>query len=99
MTTEPKWTKGPWGVWIVGTKTVVTDDRLARHLAYIINGAPEHEANAHLIKAAPDMADALAPISDMAMWTESADDNEAVILTVGTVRRMRAALAKARGEA
>lgn len=32
-------------------------------------------------------------LSSMMMWTESADDTENVILTVGTVRRIRAALA------
>lgn len=44
-----------------------------------------------------DIADALAaaasPLMDMAMWTESAEDTEMVIVSVGTVRRIRSALA------
>lgn len=36
-------------------------------------------------------------LSGMALWTESAEDTESVILTVGTVRRIRAALRALKG--
>lgn len=39
------------------------------------------------------LREALAPVENMHSWTESAADGEAVIMTVGTVRKMRATLA------
>lgn len=51
---------------------------------------------------AADTIDALVaasePVERMGMWTESAADDEIVIMTVGTIRKMRAALAKAKGK-
>lgn len=56
------------------------------------------QANDNLIAAAPDLLEALIPTTKLEMWTESADDDELVIMSVGTVRKMRAAVAKALGE-
>lgn len=57
------------------------------------------EADAHLIASAPDLYAACSSFDDMAMFTENADDEDVVVVTLGTVRKIRAALAKARGEA
>ena len=39
------------------------------------------------------LRDACLPLRNMSFWTESADDTEVVLVTVGTVRAIRAALA------
>lgn len=44
-----------------------------------------------------DLRAARLPLLDLHMWTESAEDDEMVILRVGTVRRIRAALRDAGG--
>jgi len=51
-----------------------------------------------LIAAAPEMLEALMPVANMEMWTESAEDGEMIIMTVGTIKKMRAAIAKALGQ-
>jgi hypothetical protein len=88
---EPKFTPGPWSVWPGNDDNEkVTDDKLGRHLAYIVRGAPEHIANARLIAAAPDLYSALYDIRNS---------------NAGSIERKRGwnnaltALAKARGEA
>jgi hypothetical protein len=111
MADKPNWTPGPWTADITDPSDVVVwaspdpkqNDELIANIGRRVQ--PVHvafdcdAANAHLIAAAPDMAEALALVDAMAMWTESAADGEVVILTVGTVRKMRAAYAKARGQA
>lgn len=95
-----KGTPGPWWVdedgWVAGGKghpvcmfSLGTGD----------SEMSEREKNdGHLIAAAPDLLEALMPTMNLAMWTESAADDELVIMSVGTVRKMRAAIAKALGE-
>jgi hypothetical protein len=46
-----------------------------------------------------ELVEALEPVGRMEMWTERAEDDEIVIMSVGTVRKMRTALARYRGEA
>lgn len=50
------------------------------------------EAQSKLIE---ELREALAPVGSMEMWTETADDADVVIMTVGTIRKMRTALYKA----
>lgn len=102
------WTPGPW---VAGAghddPTSVSHGR--RHVASsggFQDGKPgtraENVANAHLIAAAPDMAEALEPFVatgwdiDAPEWRDH--DTVSVILTIGELRAARAALAKARGE-
>jgi hypothetical protein len=42
--------------------------------------------------------EAASPLLNMDVWTESAEDAEMVIVSVGTVRRIRATLAEIEGE-
>lgn len=70
-----------------------TSERLREHDARI--GSPVAFEAANLLDEAEK---ALAPVGEMAMWTESAEDNEMVIMTAGTIRKMRATLARIRGE-
>jgi hypothetical protein len=45
-----------------------------------------------------EVVEAASPLLNMAVWTESAEDTEMVIVSVGTVRRIRATLAEIEGE-
>lgn len=56
-----KHTPGPWVHWPEGGHGfgIITDEKYARHLAVIVNGAPGTEANARLIAAAPCLLSAL----------------------------------------
>ena len=102
MTDQPKWTKGPWAVernkrtwgWVdvvgpslgVGGPTQATDLTLADEVKRI--------AEAHLIAAAPDMAEALEKALNFITNTESEMGE-----TLPCGDAARAALAKARGQA
>ena len=102
MTDQPKWTKGPWAVernkrtwgWVdvvgpslgVGGPTQATDLTLADEVKRI--------AEAHLIAAAPDMAEALEKALNVITNTESEMGE-----TLPCGDAARAALAKARGQA
>ena len=101
MTDQPKWTPGPWSVernkrtwgWVdvvgpslgVGGPTQATDLTLADEVKRI--------AEAHLIAAAPDMAEALEKALNFITNTESEMGE-----TLPCGDAARAALAKARGE-
>ena len=101
MTDQPKWTPGPWAVernkrtwgWVdvvgpslgVGGPTQATDLTLADEVKRI--------AEAHLIAAAPDMAEALEKALNFITNTESEMGE-----TLPCGDAARAALAKARGE-
>ena len=105
MTDQPKWTKGPWAVernkrtwgWVdvvgpslgVGGPTQATDLTLADEVKRI--------AEAHLISAAPDMADVLAEVA--ASLHQTARDRDLSEGELAFMRRVDAALAKARGRA
>lgn len=39
-----------------------------------------------------ELEDALAPVMSMVMWTDNSKDDEIVIMTAGTIRKMRQAL-------
>ena len=102
MTDQPKWTPGPWAVernkrtwgWVdvvgpslgVGGPTQATDLTLADEVKRI--------AEAHLIAAAPDMAEALEKALNFITNTESEMGE-----TLPCGDAARAALAKARGQA
>ena len=112
MTDQPKWTPGPWAVernkrtwgWVdvvgpslgVGGPTQATDLTLADEVKGI--------AEAHLNAAAPDLYEALAPLYAVAIdravdapeWRDK--DTVSVLISIGELRAIRAALAKARGE-
>ena len=110
MTDQPKWTPGPWA-----------SDYLDQNGQRVVSGQhieictcwhhsvgsieKEMEANAHLIAAAPDLYEALAPLYAVAIdravdapeWRDK--DTVSVLISIGELRAIRAALAKARGAA
>jgi hypothetical protein len=59
----------------------------------VINGEKIEALEAKLAKA----VEAASPLLNMDVWTESAEDDEMVIVSVGTVRRIRATLAEIEG--
>lgn len=99
MTTQPKWTPGPWKA---GRDGYISDFRA--DVAYAMRtrlsmAEAECEANAKLIAAAPDMArvlfeiaEALARESDDA---ESAEDSNREAWASALCKQIRAVLAKA----
>lgn len=100
---EFKGTPGPWEVGrVIGC--YIEGRNSWSHVCSVMDdhedSVTEQESiyNRHLIAAAPDLLEALVPTTKLEMWTESADDDELVIMSVGTVRKMRAAVAKALGE-
>lgn len=109
------WTKGPWE-WDSG---VVPPDGPERYADIYVDGgdkiiasfnemrefAPdEGRANARLIAAAPDLAEACQPLAaiDIDHMADLPDDDRVVYLKngirLGDIRAARAALSKARGE-
>lgn len=56
---KPNITPGTWGVWPAENGVVVTDDKLARHIAHIRMATPEWQADARAIAALPVLLDAL----------------------------------------
>lgn len=98
---EFKGTRGPWQYKeATGDKYIFTPMGALMSSNYPYSqsiNASEHDWR--LIAAAPDLLEALMPITKLEMWTESAEDDELVIMSVGTVRKMRAAVAKALGDA
>lgn len=109
MADEPKWTPGPWrytkaapsgdrGIYADGTgifAEAFADIRRAGE-----NNATEAEANAHLIAAAPDMAEALKAVADhfgpfAGITINGKHDPE----DVRVIDMVQAALGKARGAA
>lgn len=121
---ETKWTPGPWIVdwdWpnnkvrghsaISGAVGRPKEHRAMAQVVTMLDGETyrEGEANARLISAAPDMAEALqelltACLEDFGDPDDGWSDNESVAvgerspITFGMLRRARSALAKARGE-
>ena len=92
MTDQPKWTPGPWEV------AATADDLVVKGRAKIASTYPSDgdvwgNANAHLIAAAPDMAEALEKALNFITNTESEMGE-----TLPCGDAARAALAKARGE-
>lgn len=114
MTDQPKWTPGPWGLLVEQSYrpvcTVATIEQTGEDFPYRgmiarlqsaehiegIDGA-ELTANAHLIAAAPDMAEVLDEVSGFAHQT--ARDRDLSDAELAFMRRVDAALAKARGQA
>jgi hypothetical protein len=82
-------TPGPWSVW----GDTITDDAKARHLAVIKNGAPETEANARLIAAAPDLMEAI----NLCVLVLSGDEMSKSTL-IRALEKGVAAIAKAKGD-
>lgn len=103
---EGKWTPGPWAyrphelddwgtVWaangrVVATASLAQSNCTLSHARH--SGYDPVEANAHLIAAAPDMAEALEAVTRKAVniWGAAPDDIDII--------NALAALAKARGE-
>lgn len=116
---ETKHTPGPWSVFVSeGILIAKEDDYADGHNQMAITVASRHGlishnealANAHLIAAAPEMVEALAPFADALKgnWSHQPDDMEIVLgphasdlrmkVTLGDLRRARSALSRARGE-
>lgn len=91
--------KGTPGPWCFDKRDGEVYSPKAYTSVAVVLGSSEGDANGRLIEAAPDLLDALVPTTKLGMWTESADDDELVIMSVGTIRKMRSAVAKALGEA
>ncbi len=75
-------TEGPWGVWAQpdGDRLMVTDNRYARHIAYM--AGQDEEANASLVAAAPTMYDALKPLADTKIRVETLNELHSRIIEV-----------------
>lgn len=77
-----------------GIRTIRTIDQVLDY-----GGPEEAEANARLIAAAPDLLGAGEPFARLGWVGDLSDDHEFDAgFTVGDIRRLRAAIAKARGE-
>ena len=66
----------------------------------VLMGLARDAATARAEKAEAKLAkavEAASPLLNMDVWTESAEDDEMVIVSVGTVRRIRATLAEIEG--
>lgn len=69
-----KHTSGPFNIMRVADYTVIVDTKYARHLARMVNGAPETEDNARLFAVAPDMRELLQSIVDTSYDGASAEE-------------------------
>ena len=79
----------------------MTDEELCKRLRNLTGGfadACRADAAADRIEALTaklaEMVEAASPLLNMAVWTESAEDTDMVIVSAGTVRRIRATLAE-----
>lgn len=100
-------TPGPWEACAPGdygdfdgNSQVVLGDDMRIAVVHWSSGSmrDENEANARLIAAAPRVVEAAQPIvAEIAHYADSAgeDDDEAVPIRLGDIRRLRAAIAKA----
>jgi hypothetical protein len=98
MTDQPKWTPGPWRYDRTNGSPTTGEHMIAGakpgYLAEVRDcGSGDVRANAHLIAAAPDMAEALEKALNFITNTESEMGE-----TLPCGDAARAALAKARGE-
>lgn len=95
------WTPGPWVVPIGGTEIIITTAEHDEHIATIAGLGDKAEANARLIVAAPEMAEALEMLVDFAKNAPAQDYNEDRVLSwLGFVTsRVDDILARIRGDA
>ena len=99
---DTKFTPGPWAmdamgnVWGDDTKVCEMSVMPRQYYSYRKKTQQEHEANAHLIAAAPDLYEALV-IAKIAMERDDHHINATGNFTTG-YRKVLAALAKAKGE-
>jgi len=97
---EAKFTKGPWVVHLNKVGVVDTSDTQSYGMLDVVavvdawDFAKQHEHNAHLIAAAPELYEALTQLIDDLINT----DEEGLFELSETVIRCRLALSKARGE-
>lgn len=78
--------------------TLVAKGRRAP-IAFVVSTSrdeDEYHANAHLIAAAPDLLEAGEPLAALVEYFTGDDDAE-ITVTAGELRRLRAAIAKAKG--
>lgn len=95
---ENKWTNGPWKHY-PEDNIIVSNGRMilewqARSLAVSV---AERDANARLIAAAPDLAEACELIVGAEILSKT-DDLQGMLMYADGIGKARAALAKARGE-
>lgn len=101
------WTPGPWDkiVRMEGYTAVGANALIARVFSPTFRDIKTETANAHLIAAAPELYAALEEISDALEGAKAADPEasieffEDVEIEAGWRKRLKDALAKARGEA
>jgi len=88
-------TKRPWRVGLHPCDDWTIYGPNGEKVAFNVNGSIS-DANliVRAINSYDALCEALEPVANMEIWAESADDNEIVIMTVGTIRKMRAALAE-----
>lgn len=103
MTMETKWTPGPWVVdpeenWIV-TEWRSTEHGLQTLICDMMDEeAPQYEANAHLIAAAPELYEALLECVEEIRAVNMVDGEIKDKDTEAVYTKAKAALRKARGE-
>lgn len=103
---EAKHTPGPWRVsYERGTTQILTADNesiMCDETYY--PWVPKNDADWHLIAAAPDLLEALAPLDDAARdraadapeWQDA--DTVSIVVTIGDLRKALAVIAKAKGD-
>lgn len=100
---KPEFTPGPWAVEVMPSgRVTVTSGQF--FICGDENTYGVIDANANLIAAAPDLYEASTPFDDLATqqavdspeWRDA--DTVTVIVSIGALRAIKAALAKARGK-
>jgi hypothetical protein len=92
---QSKWTPGPWRVDFDCLEEIVAG-RSAVLIAFAHHSRPQVEANARLIAAAPEMAEALRVVLDSQM-SKGGLGGGYFTLSGDTIRLIETALAKAEG--
>ena len=102
---ETKWTPGPWSQHYDdnGFFYVHAERAPSPYVVATGNEGDVDRANARLIAAAPDLAEAAASVkafTDLSMADDMFDDEQelGVLMTMRTIRAFRAALSKAQGD-
>lgn len=101
---ETKHTKGPWSLTTGASGQVhVAFGHDGQYVAKVdacpVRSVDENDANARLISAAPDLLAALDPFVDFPADAFEGDDDASytMTMTIGDMKRARAAIAKAVG--
>lgn len=102
MTTSPesKWTPGPWSVTDADDRrehpAIMSENDCLAHVWHNDLSRKRVVANAHLMAAAPDIAEAARPLAAL-VEAYTGSDAAMITVTAGELRALAAALSKAEG--